>query len=173
MQDDYKIVWWKIFNAVDAKSWHNVLGVIELLFSFPLSNGHLERVFSQLKLIKNDRRINLTEDRLDQLIRIGTDGPPSDKWDSSNAINDWYNDKTRRVTASTRASSSNSIVQDSEGEDECQHGQVFSLDDWKEWVRISTGEEEVDENQDDENTEEVDKDQVDEITEVSNSSTCQ
>ena len=79
VQDDYKVVWWKIFNSVDAKSWRNVLGVIELLFSLPLSNGHLERVFSQLKLIKNDRRINLSEDRLDQLIQIGTDGPPIDK----------------------------------------------------------------------------------------------
>ena len=59
--------------------------MIELLFSLPLSNGHLERVFSQLKLIKNDQRINLSEDRLDQL---GTDGPPIDKWDSLNAIND-------------------------------------------------------------------------------------
>ena len=88
VQDDYKVVWWKIFNSVDAKSWHNVLGVIELLFSLPLSNDHLERVFSQLKLIKNDRRINISEDRLDQLIRIGADGPPIDKWDSLNAIND-------------------------------------------------------------------------------------
>ena len=79
VQGDYKVVWWKIFNSVDVKSWPNVLGVIELLFSLPLSNDHLERVFSQLKLIKNDRRINLTEDRLDQLIQIGTDGPPIDK----------------------------------------------------------------------------------------------
>lgn len=94
----------------------------------------------QLKLIKNDRRINLTEDRLDQLIQIGVDGPTSNKWDSSNAINDWYNDKTRRVTASTRDSSGSSIVQDSDGEDEYQQGQMFSLDNWKEWIQISTGE---------------------------------
>ena len=47
MQDDYKILWWKIFNSVDARIWHNVLGVIEHLFSLPLlSNGYLERAFS-------------------------------------------------------------------------------------------------------------------------------
>ena len=115
------------------------VGVIELLFYLPLSNGHLERVFLQLKLIKNDRRINLNEDRLDQLIWTGVDGPPSNKRGSSNAINDWYNG---RATASTRASSSSSIVQDlSEGENECQQGLMFSLDDWKEWVQINTGEE--------------------------------
>ena len=30
MQDDYKIVWWKIFNSVDAKYWRSGLGVIKL-----------------------------------------------------------------------------------------------------------------------------------------------
>ena len=142
--------------------------MIELLFSLPLSNGHLERVFSQLKLIKNDRRINLTEDRLDQLIRIGTDGPPIDKWDSLNAINDWYKDKTRRVTASTRASSS--TAEDPEDEEECQQ-QLFSLDDWKEWVQISIGEEVESDNE--ENNEIIDDDEIiekDEIAETSNSS---
>jgi len=42
VQDDYKVVWWKVFNCVDAKRWSNVLGVVELLFCLPLSNGHLE-----------------------------------------------------------------------------------------------------------------------------------
>lgn len=30
VQDDYKVVWWKIFNC-DAKQWSNVLGIIEML----------------------------------------------------------------------------------------------------------------------------------------------
>ena len=171
VQDDYKVVWWKIFNSVDAKSWHNVLGVIELLFSLPLSNGHLERVFSQLKLIKNDRRINISEDRLDQLIRIGTDGPPIDKWDSLNAINDWYKDKTRRVTASIRPSSStSSTAQDPAAEENCQHEQLFSLDDWKEWLQISTGEE-VESDEDNEITEDAYDDDIVDAAEVSDSST--
>ena len=171
VQDDYKVVWWKIFNSVDAKSWHNVLGVIELLFSLLLSNGHLERVFSQLKLIKNDRRINISEDRLDQLIRIGTDGPPIDKWDSLNAINDWYKDKTRRVTASTRPSSStSSTAQDPAAEENCQHEQLFSLDDWKEWLQISTGEE-VESDEDNEITEDAYDDDIVDAAEVSDSST--
>lgn len=32
IQDGYKIIWWKLFNSVDAKNWWNVL-VVE-------SNGH-------------------------------------------------------------------------------------------------------------------------------------
>jgi len=54
-----------------------VLAVIELLFCLPISNGNLERVFSQLKLIKLNRRTCLCEDTLDHLIRINVKGPPS------------------------------------------------------------------------------------------------
>jgi len=53
-----------------------VLAVIGLLFCLPISHGHLERVFSQLKLIKLNRRTCLCEDTLDHLIRINVEGPP-------------------------------------------------------------------------------------------------
>ena len=53
-QEDYTIIWWKIFSASDAKKWTNILSVVELLFCLSVSNGHLERVFSQLKLIKGE-----------------------------------------------------------------------------------------------------------------------
>ena len=75
VQEDLKVIWWKFFNTVDAKQWSNVLAVIELLFCLPMSNGRLERVFSQLKLIKVNRRTCLREDTLDQLIRVNVEGP--------------------------------------------------------------------------------------------------
>ena len=31
VQDDYKVVWWKLFNAFDSKKWSNLLAVVELL----------------------------------------------------------------------------------------------------------------------------------------------
>lgn len=46
VQEDYKTNWWKLYNAVDANKWTNVLKVIELLFCLPLSNGHLESPLS-------------------------------------------------------------------------------------------------------------------------------
>lgn len=76
VQLDYKIIWWKLFNAVDATQWSNILPIIELLFCLPMANGHLERVFSQLKLVKNTRRTSIREDTLDQVLRINVDGPP-------------------------------------------------------------------------------------------------
>ena len=35
VQEDYRVIWWKLFDAVDAKQWSNVLLVIELLFKPP------------------------------------------------------------------------------------------------------------------------------------------
>ena len=105
------------------------------------------------------------------LFEKGTDGPPIDKWDSLNAIYDWYKDKTRRVTASTRPSSStSSTAQDPAAEENCQHEQLFSLDDWKEWLQISTGEE-VESDEDNEITEDAYDDDIVDAAEVSNSST--
>ena len=51
-----EVLWWKLFNAVDSGQWKNVLGVVELLFCLPMSNWHLERVFSQLTLTTVNRR---------------------------------------------------------------------------------------------------------------------
>ena len=137
IQDDYKVIWWKLFNSVDAKRWCNVLGVVELLFTFSLSNDHLERVFSQLKLIKNDYRTRLSENRLDQIVRINVDGPPIQDWDSSNALDIWYKEKTRRITANTRASTSK---RHSEDEVYQEVDETFSLDEWKQWLQISMDE---------------------------------
>ena len=80
---------------------------------------------------------------------------------SLNAIKYWYEDKTRRVTASTRPSSSTNTTQDPEAEDDCQHKEIFSLDDWKEWLQISTGEEVESDEDNDDNTENAREDFTD------------
>ena len=69
-------------KIVDVKEWTNVLAIIELLFCLPMANGRLERVFSQLKLIKNDRQTCLKEDTLDRLNQYGR----LSDWDASVAF---------------------------------------------------------------------------------------
>ena len=44
--EDYRTIWWKLFNAANASKWGNALSLVELLFCFPMANGRLERVFS-------------------------------------------------------------------------------------------------------------------------------
>ena len=141
VQDDYKVIWWKLFNAPDSTKWTNILAVVELLFCLPVSNGHLERVFSQLKLIKSERRTCLGEDRLDQLIRINVEAPVLSQWDASNAVDLWWRDKTRRLNirdtrARPRPSSSSTQVSDTDT-DSLSHDHapfILSLDNWENWL---------------------------------------
>lgn len=105
--DSYKVVWWKLFNSPDALKWGNVLTLVELIFTIPLSNGGVERCFSQLKITKTDRRNSLKEDRLDHLLRIRLEGPRLEGWDPRKAVELWWKDKPRRVNhRDSRASSS-------------------------------------------------------------------
>ena len=60
-----------------------------------------------MKIIKHDCCTQLSEDRLDQLIRIKVDGPPLEKWDAADALGIWYKEKSRRVSAKPRPSTIN------------------------------------------------------------------
>ena len=51
-----------------------------------MANGELERVFSQLKLIKTGHRTCLKEDTFDQLLRIHINGPPLSKWKADGVL---------------------------------------------------------------------------------------
>lgn len=61
-----------------------------------MSNRHVERMSSILKLIKTERCNCLSEDHLDGLVRISVDGPPLSSWDASAAMHLWWKDKQRR-----------------------------------------------------------------------------
>ena len=114
VQDDYKVIWWKLFNSPDSTKWTNVLAVVELLFCLPVSNSHLERVFSQLKLVKSERRTCLGEDRLDQLVRISVEAPVLAQWDPSSTVELWWRDKTCQLNIQdvhARPTSSSSSAQ--------------------------------------------------------------
>ena len=48
----------------------NALMLARLLFSIPFSNGKLERVFSQLNLIKTNKRATLSDQALQDLMTL-------------------------------------------------------------------------------------------------------
>ena len=97
VQNSYGEAFWKLSNSPDAKKWANILTLVELTLTIPLSNGHVERCFSQMKLLKTDRRTSLGEDRLDH-IRI--EGPALKKWDATAAVGLWWTSKNQRVNSS-------------------------------------------------------------------------
>ena len=107
--------------------WSNILALVELLFCLSMSNGRVERTFSQMKLIKTDRRCNLGEASLDSLLRIEMEGPEFLAWDSSRAVQLWWTDACRRQVQDTREAP-NSSLQES-GDEEL--AAASDLDDWE------------------------------------------
>jgi len=130
---NYRKVWWKLFNNSDSVRWSNILALIELLFTIPVSNGHLERCFSQMKMLKTDKRSSLNEQSLDNLLHIRLEGPSPNQWDVKGAVQLWWNDKTRQTNRSSRRPSSLAVISldsDSDNEDEPQS----DLNDWEQWL---------------------------------------
>ena len=127
VKDPYSVVWWKLFNSPDASKWENILTLVELTFAIPLSNGHVERCFSQLKLTKTDRRTSLGEDRLDHLLRIRIEGPQFEQWDATSAVGRWWTEKTRRASGGHSSSRRKQAEQEEEEF-------AWSLSDWEDWL---------------------------------------
>ena len=101
-----------------------------------MSNGHVERVFSQVRLIKSEKRHCLSEDWLDSLLRIVADAPPLSKWDASGAVGCWWNDKKRRSVKDQRAPPKKkgcSSTSEDIGGDEDSH-YTLALEDWESWI---------------------------------------
>ena len=48
--NDYHKIWYKLHVIPDASKWSNVL-LCSLLFVLPVSNGHVEGIFSSIKLM--------------------------------------------------------------------------------------------------------------------------
>lgn len=129
-------IWWKLFNAPSSKNWTNILNLIELLFCLPMSNGHVEHVFSTLKLIKTDHRNCLSEQHLDDVVRIMVEGPSLSQWDSSGAIQLWWQDKQRRIVADVRKAPKKKKDRDenNDGSIPCTSENFLNLEDWEDLV---------------------------------------
>ena len=125
---DYRAVRWKLFRSVDAKSWTNVLAVTELLVCLPAANGRLERVSSQLKLIKTNQRICLSGDALDHPMGINAEGPPLSQFDAAAAVTRWWKAKQRRLGGKETPNSGLSISSSTTCQSQPQPSSVGCLD---------------------------------------------
>ena len=99
---EYHRVWWRLFNYPSASEWPNALGLVELLLSLPASNGKVERSFSQMNVIKTNKRSLLSNDTLDDLLLLAVDGVPLAEFKPDAAIDCWWNDKQRRPNQKKR-----------------------------------------------------------------------
>ena len=62
----YQAVWWRLFHAPNCNDWPNLLLLVHMLFTLPVSNGKLERVLSTMKLLKVEKRSQMGNDTLDE-----------------------------------------------------------------------------------------------------------
>lgn len=132
----YQKIWYKLHKTPDAVKWPNVLRICELLFSLPFSNGHVERMFSVMKVIKTEKRARLRSDTLSDLLEVQVEGLPLASFSADRAVLLWWEDckTTRRVNQvprkkyreRTKTASSDIVeaaVPESDNED-------ITLDDW-------------------------------------------
>ncbi len=138
---DYRAVWWRLFHAPAASEWASALTLAELLLSLPASNGKLERVFSQVNVIKSNKRSLLSNEAIDDLLMVTTDGVPLKDFNSDHAIDLWWKDKVRRPSQKPRKQyAKRSGTETGEGSQERDRHSADSedapnmLDDWDAWM---------------------------------------
>lgn len=99
---DYHSVWWRLFHAPNLAKWSNILVLTELLFSLHASNGKLERVFSLLGTIKVDKRSQLTNVSLDDLLLLKSNKILLSSFNADPSIDLWLATKGRRPSQKKR-----------------------------------------------------------------------
>ena len=99
---DYKSAWWRLFNCPNSSEWQNTLLLAKILFTLPASNGKLERAFSQVNLIKTNKRSSLAQSSLSNLVALNIDKSPLWDFKPDSAIDLWCSAKQRRPSHGPR-----------------------------------------------------------------------
>ena len=73
---DYHNCWYKIFNSSMNKNWEPPLLIVCLLFTLPVSNAVVGRLFSLMKRAKTPVRSSMGNQMLNCVIRICQEAPP-------------------------------------------------------------------------------------------------
>ena len=137
---NYHAVWWRLFHAPAASEWSNILSLVELLFSLPASNGKVERVFSQMKEIKRNKRSLLSNETLDDLLLISTAEVSMTQFDADPAIKLWWNDKVRRPVRKVKVPGSAEELDesdDSSSSSDSEDNSMHLLSDWDSIVQCN------------------------------------
>jgi len=113
-----------------------------------VSNGKLERAFSQANLLKSTKRTTLGNDTLNDLLIKNADKVLLQDFSPEAAIELWWGDKNQRPTSGSRKQykkrtphgqtpATRSSKTDTENSDEEDGEEVdkLLLDDWDEWMQ--------------------------------------
>ena len=83
----YLGIWKRVFTNDFVKTeCVNIIHLIEILFMIIFTNAKVERMLSRMKRVKSDWRTRLHRDTLDDLLRIGEEGPSIQNFNPDTAI---------------------------------------------------------------------------------------
>ncbi|KAL5487067.1 hypothetical protein EMCRGX_G019626 [Ephydatia muelleri] len=135
----YQAVWWRLFHAPNCNDWPNLLLLVRMIFTLPVSNGKLERVFSTMKLLKVEKRSQMGNDTLDDLLAINIDRVPLNEFNPDPCINRWWDAKHRRPIQKPRKPyKTGSSDKDKEAIDvSSSDDETFMLDDWDDFTTMA------------------------------------
>ena len=91
----YLVAWKKLFTSPKKNEWSDALFLVELLFSIPVVNAKLERMFLKLKRIKTIFQASLSSTRVENLLCIVEDGLPLVEYNVMPAVEAWAAEKYR------------------------------------------------------------------------------
>ena len=93
----YLKTWRRIFDSSKCKSdFTNISLLIEISFCLPVTTAKLERSFSMLNRVKTDTWAAMGIDCVENLLRIGQEGPPLSSFHPLPAMDHWFGKKVRR-----------------------------------------------------------------------------
>lgn len=96
----YLEIWARVLtNDILKVKCSDALHIIELLLITPFTNAKLERMFSRMNRVKTDWRNKLGRERLDSCLRISEEGESIEDFNPDGAIEIWYEQKVRRISA--------------------------------------------------------------------------
>ena len=85
---------WRL--VLDYEEFRSIRTIVETFLTLPLSTVECERTFSKLSLIKTKLRNKMSTDTLGAYLEISLKGPPIEKFDFEQAIEDWKLSKKRK-----------------------------------------------------------------------------
>ncbi|XP_077866709.1 zinc finger protein 862-like [Saccoglossus kowalevskii] len=77
------------------EDFKDLLHLIQLMLVIPVTSAQCERVFSAQNRIKSDCRSSLATQTVEHLIRISSDGPSLDDFDTESVARCWMNNSKR------------------------------------------------------------------------------
>ena len=145
-KDSYHRIWYKLHTASDSTKWPNVLLLCELLFSITFSNSHVERMFSSLKVVKTNRRTNLANSTLNNLLEIHVEGLIMSKFSADQAVELWWKDcsTTSRVNQQPRQLYRLGLSSEENDSSDSDEEEIATVAEWDRWFGLEEPDDAVD-----------------------------